>query len=262
MPEERSFAPACRALRDGIIEHYRERGERLDDDAGLRTLDTNSTLVPRRAALLVEMVRRRGLDSLQGLEVADLGCGFGAIALFLASLGARVTAIDPNAERLRVPAAIAEELGLDAAFRRGWLEAAPLPDRRFDLLVLNNSLCYVTDRSDRREGLRHAFRIARPGALLVLRNPSIASLRDPFTGLPLVHQLPAPLALPLLRMSERGRTRSSVRLMTAGTARRELRQAGFGEVRVERRLGERRLARYQHLTARRPEEPGNSPSSP
>lgn len=262
MRDERAFAPVCRALRDRIIEHYRDRGEAIDDGPGLRTLDTNSTLVPQRARLLIELARRRsGLESVEGLEVADLGCGFGAIGLYFASLGARVSGIDPNRERLEVGAAIAADLGLEASFRRGWVEAAPLPDTGFDLILLNNSFCYVTDRSDRREALRQALRIARPGASLVMRNPSLGSPLDPFTGLPLVHQLPAPLAVPALRLTARGRSRSRVRLMTAGAARRELRQAGFGEVRAERDLGERRPARYQHLTARRPDGPDSAQGS-
>lgn len=251
MSDERAFAPACRALRDGIIEHYRDRGEAIDDGPGLRTLDTNTTLVPQRAGLLVELARGRGFGSLEGLEVADLGCGFGAIALYFASLGARVTGIDPNRDRLEVPAAVAAGLGLPASFRRGWIEAASLPDSSFDLLVLNNSFCYVTDRSDRREALRNAFRLARPGAGLVMRNPSVGAPLDPFTGLPLVHQLPGRLAAPALRLTARGRVRSQVKLMTAGAARRELRRAGFSEVRVEHGAGERRPARYQHLTALR-----------
>ncbi|HKO37304.1 MAG TPA: class I SAM-dependent methyltransferase [Solirubrobacterales bacterium] len=253
MQDERAFAPACRALRDGIIEHYRDRGEAIDDDSGLRTLDTNTTLVPQRGRLLIELLRGRGLDSVEGLEVADLGCGFGAIALYLASLGARVTGIDPNYERARVAGAVAADLGLAATFQRGWIEAAPLPDAAFDLVVLNNSFCYVTEPSDRREALGHAHRVSRPGAWLVMRNPSIGAPLDPFTGLPLVHQLPRQLADPALRLTVRGRTRSQVRLMTAGAARRELRRAGFSEARVERPRGERRPSRYQHLTARRPE---------
>lgn len=260
--DERAFAPACRALRDGIIEHYRDRGEAIDDEAGLRTLDTNSTLVPQRGRLLVELLRRRsGLASVEGLEVVDLGCGFGAISLYLASLGARVTGIDPNRERLEVGAAVAADLGLPASFRQGWAEAAPLPDAAFDLLVLNNSLCYVTERSDRREALRHARRIARPGAWLAMRNPALGAPLDPFTGLPLVHQVPAPIAAPVLRLTARGRVRSQVRLMTAAAARRELRRAGFHRVRAERHPGERRPPRYQHLTAQRPEELDTAPAS-
>jgi SAM-dependent methyltransferase len=261
--DERAFAPACRALRDGIIEHYRDRGEAIDDAPGLRTLDTNSTLVPKRGRLLVELLRRRSSrESVEGLDVVDLGCGFGAIGLYLASLGANVTGIDPNGERLEVGAAVAADLGLPARFRRGWAEAAPLADAAFDLLVFNNAFCYVTEPSDRREALGHALRIARPGAWLAMRNPSASTPLDPFTGLPLVHQLPSPLAAPILRCTARGRSRSRVRLMTAGAARRELARAGFEGARVERRLEERWPGRYQHLTARRPETLGVPAESP
>ncbi len=263
MHPEPDFAPACRGLRDEIIEYYRDRAEAIDDEAGMRTLDTNSTLVPRRARLLLELVARRsGRDSIAELEIADLGCGFGAMSLYFASAGARVTGIDPNQDRFQVGARVAGRLGLQASFRRGWVEEMPLADEAFDLVVLNNSLCYLTDRSDRRRALKHALRIARPGAWLVMRNPSLGFPIDPFTGLPFVHQIPAPLARPFLRLTARGRTRSEVRLISAGAARRELRRAGFSEVRVEREVSGRRPSRYQHLTGRRPEEPqGQAPSA-
>lgn len=253
MYAERSFAPVCRALRDEIVEHYRARGERIDDDAGLRTLDTNSTLVPQRGRLLLELIARRGgRDSIEGLDVADVGCGFGAMSLYFASLGARVVGVDPNLERSQVGAGVARQLGLPASFRRGWAEELPLEDSSLDLIVFNNSFCYVTDRSDRRRALEHALRACRPGAWLAMRNPSRAAPLDPFTGLPLVHQLPAPLARPVLRLTPRGRTRSRVRLISALAARQELRRAGFEQARIERPAAERRPVRYQHLTARRP----------
>jgi hypothetical protein len=94
-----------------------------------------------------------------------------------------------------------------------------------------------------------------------MRNPSRIAVRDPFTGLPLVHQLPASLAKPLLRLTERGRGRSSVRMTTAASAARELREAGFDEVRHERSVPERRPARYQHLTAQRPLGAGGAVSA-
>jgi ubiquinone/menaquinone biosynthesis C-methylase UbiE len=253
VPDEPNFAPACRALRGEVIEYYRDRGEAIDDDAGLRTLATNSTLVPQRARLLMELLaRRRGENSIEGLKLADLGCGFGAMSLYFATAGARVTGMDPNEGRFQVGARVARSLGLDATFKRGWVEEMPLDDADFDLVVLNNSLCYLTDRSDRRRALEHVLRICRPGARLAMRNPSLASPIDPFTGLPLVHQLPAPLARPILKLTPRGRSRSTVRMMSAAAAKRELRRAGFEEVRFERDSSERRPARYQHLTARRP----------
>ncbi|MEX0972457.1 MAG: class I SAM-dependent methyltransferase [Solirubrobacterales bacterium] len=262
MQGTQDFAPVARRLRDEIIEHYRARGESIDDESGLRTLDTNSILVPQRAELLIELVGRRGgRESVEGLDVADLGCGFGAVSLYLATAGARVVGVDPNQDRFEVGAKLAAELGLGANFRRGWIEALLLPDRSFDLIVLNNSFCYVTDRSDRRRALEHVFRIARPGARLVMRNPNLASPLDPFTGMPLVHQIPALVAKPFLELTARGRTRSKVRLVSGMAAKRELKTAGFDEVRVERRAAERRPARYQHATARRPPQPDEAIST-
>ena len=253
MSDRPDFARIDRSLRGRIIEHYRDRGEAIDDDAGRRTLDTNSTLVPQRAGLLIDLVSRRlGRDSVRGLDVADLGCGFGAISLYFAAAGASVKGVDPNDERFAVGARIAEEMDLDASFQRGWIEALPLEDASFDLIVLNNSFCYLTDRSDRRCALRHVRRVSRPGARLVMRNPGLGSPLDPFTGLPFVHQIPEPVARPFLRLTEKGRTRSKVRLMSAAAAKRELEEAGFDDVQVERAVGERRPARYQHLTAKRP----------
>jgi len=248
----RDFTPICRALRGEIIEYYRAQGQAIDDEAGLRTLDTNSTLAPQRAELLLDLI---GRDSIEGLDVADLGCGFGSIGMYFANLGARVVGIDPNQDRVEAANRVAKGLGLGASFRRGWIEETPLPDTAFDLVVLNNSLCYVTERSDRSRALRHALRISRLGGRLVMRNPSLGSPVDPFTGLPLVHQLPAALADPVLRLARRGGTRSKVRLISGAAARRELRRAGFAQVRLERGLAERRPGRYQHLTAERPAGP-------
>lgn len=72
-----------------------------------------------------------------GATVCDLACGYGRHALFLESLGLRVTALDRDAEALsglRGRAGI-EVVGAD-------LEAGawPLPGRRFDGIVVANYL--------------------------------------------------------------------------------------------------------------------------
>jgi SAM-dependent methyltransferase len=248
---ERNFARVARALRDEIIVHFRVRPEPIDDEAGLVTLDTNSTLVPDRARLLLDLyTRRTERDSIEGLEIADLGCGFGAMSLYFATAGATVSGVDTNRARLRVGAELAERFRLPAAFERGWLEEMALPDSHFDLAVMNNSLCYITDRDDRRRALANTLRILKPGGWLVLRDPSRLSPVDPFTGMPLIHQLPRPLAGAVLRLSARGRDRSRVWLMSPRSARRALRRAGFEQIRSERGVPGRR---YLHLTARRPE---------
>jgi SAM-dependent methyltransferase len=248
---ERQFAGVGRSLRQAVIAHYASRGEPLDHPAGLRTLDTNSTLVPVRASILLRLLARRGLESVAGLDVVDLGCGFGALSVYLGVAGARVTGIDPNADRMSVGESVARQYGLDVSFQPGWMEALRLDDMQFDIAIMNNSLCYVIARSDRRRALGHSLRVLRPDGWLVVRDPARAAPLDPFSGLPLVHQLPVSLARQL--PSTFVRHRSNVRLRTRFGQARELRSAGYVEVRAER-LDEplRRPRRYQHFTARRP----------
>jgi SAM-dependent methyltransferase len=246
------FAPVARALREAIIEHYANRREPLDHPAGLRTLDTNSTLVAARGAIVLGLLRRsRGTPSLDGVDVVDLGCGFGGLSLYLAVAGARVVGVDPNAERFGVAERLAARFRLDARFVQGWMEELRLEDQAFDVAVMNNSLCYLVARADRRRAFGHALRVLRPGGWLVIRDPARAAPLDPFSGWPFVHQLPPRLSRHIVRVG--GAQRSDVRLRSRPAARRELRVAGFDEVRSWR-IDEPRLRprRYQHLAARRP----------
>jgi SAM-dependent methyltransferase len=247
---ERRFAPVAHALRDGIIEHYRDKGEQINHAAGLRTLDTNSLLAAARGMLLLNVLAAadRAVD-LEGARVVDLGCGFGALSLFFATGGATVIGIDPNAERLTVGAIAAREFALPVTFQRGWTEDLVLPDASADLVVINNSLCYIVPRAERRRAVAHVRRILIPGGTVVLRNPSRSWVLDPFTGLPLVHQLPPKLAQALTRRHRP--PRSPVRLRTAGGLKRELRRGGFSDVkhvRIDRRWW--LPPRYQHHVAR------------
>jgi SAM-dependent methyltransferase len=249
---DRRFAPVARALREAIIEHYAERNQPLDHPAGHRTLDTNSTLVPARGSILLRLLLRGGgIASLEGVDVLDLGCGFGGLSLYLAVAGAHVVGVDPNAERFGVAERLAVRFGLGARFVQGRMEELRLGDQAFDVAVMNNSLCYVVGRDDRRRALGHALRVLRPGGWLVLRDPARAAPLDPFSGRPLVHQLPRRITRGVVRVT--GGHRSDVRLRSRAAARRELRAAGFDDVRSQR-IDEPRLRprRYQHLTARRP----------
>jgi SAM-dependent methyltransferase len=247
---EQRFTPVAHALRDAIIDHYHERRQPLHGEPALRTLDTNSLLAGSRGRLLLEVLFKAGVNTeLESTRVADLGCGFGALSLYFAVAGAEVIGIDPNADRFGVGAAVAREFELPVSFARGWLEDLVLPDESIDLAVLNNSLCYVVNRRDRRRTIVHVRRVLVPGGAAVLRNPSRSSLLDPFTGLPLVHQLPPRLAQALL--SNREPPRSPVRLRTAGGMRRELGRGGLANATHVRTDPWWRPPRYQHHVARR-----------
>jgi SAM-dependent methyltransferase len=176
--------------------------------------------------------------------------------VFFAARGAEVVGIDPSARRLDVGREAAARHGLPVTLQRGRMEALDFPDRSFDVVVMNNSLCYVVDRQARRQAIAEALRVLRPGGSLLIRNPSRLVLRDQFSGLPLIHLLPPKAARRVFAVVRKDR--SHVRLRTAGGARRELRRGGFAAVELLRPPGRRtplglhRLGRYQHITGVRP----------
>jgi ubiquinone/menaquinone biosynthesis C-methylase UbiE len=249
------FDPIAVALRDAVLAWYASGDQQLEGNAGRNTLETNSGFVERRGApLLAMLAEHAGVESLEGRELVDLGAGFGALSVYFAASGATVTAVDVNASRLEVGAAVARSFGLPVRFMHGYMEALDLPAARFDLAVQNNSLCYLVDRGRRGAALGEALRVLVPGGWLIQRNPNRWTPLDPFTSLPLVHFLPPAAAERFALLV--GRRRSSVRLMSPRAARQELRAAGFRSVIHAHAPGGgkplRLLARYQHFLAQRP----------
>jgi ubiquinone/menaquinone biosynthesis C-methylase UbiE len=251
------FAPIADALRRSVLEYYEATGTTLSGAAGLRTLETNSGLAAARGNSLLQILalHEPALD-LSGRAVLDLGCGFGSLAVYLAYLGATVTAADISADRLVVGERVTRAFDLPVTWMHSSLQDLPLGDKAFDIAVVNNSLCYVVPRSDRLIALVQVRRILRPGGWLLMRNPNRTTPRDPFTGLPLLNRLPprgAALAARAL-----GRHRSNVRLLSARGQRAELRRAGFEaiDIRAARRRTiasvDRWVASYQQVLARRP----------
>jgi ubiquinone/menaquinone biosynthesis C-methylase UbiE len=239
-------------LRDHIIEHHERNGEPLDTPAGLLTLDTNSVLAADRGRLLLRLLANAGAGSIDGLRVLDVGAGFGALALYFAHLGAEVVAVDPNDQRMQVAVAIAQQRGLALSAVRASAQSLPFPEQSFDLAIANNSLCYIFEPSQRRAALSEILRILRAGGWLAMRNPNRLHPRDQYTTLPLLGWLPPPLTQRVTRALDLHRP--EVRLRSPGRAVRELRRAGFTNVRwrpePHQRFGAR-FASFQHVTARR-----------
>jgi 2-polyprenyl-3-methyl-5-hydroxy-6-metoxy-1,4-benzoquinol methylase len=253
----RDFTPIGDSLRRSVIEFYADSGETLEGAAGVNTLETNSGYVERRAQPLLEMLRRRiGIDSIEGIRVLDLGCGFGALSAYFAGCGATVTGIDPIESRLEVGRSVAAEHGLPVRFMRGRMEDLDLADQSFEIAVQNNSLCYIISDQDRHSALLETARVLVPGGHVIIRNPNRWNPRDQFTGLPLIQLLPARQATSLAESL--GRPRSDVRLTSPPEAARELRRAGFTNVAHVASPASRwpsvlkPIARYQHLIGQRP----------
>jgi SAM-dependent methyltransferase len=254
--DEQQFRPLAAQLREALLTHYRDVEQRPPTAAWARTLATNSDLVAHRGGSLVEiMLAASGRKNLQGAEVLDLGMGFGALAIYLASCGARVTGIDRKVDRPRVGLAVAQEHDLPVTFAPASFDRLPVQPRSCHFVVANNSLCYVVDRGERAIVLTEILRALRPGGFLVARNPNRLRPVDPFSKRPLIHLLPPPAAGAAARLL--GRRRSHVRLQSPPAAGRELKRVGF--VQVATRLdpaasglhAPRLLARYVYVTGRR-----------
>ena len=111
-----------------------------------------------------------------GSAVLEAGCGSGQDALFLASLGHRVTALDANVEAVEhlVQArdryvTIHGAIALDVAV--GDLMAPPLPPASFDL-VFNSGVVEHLSRELRRDAVRAMATMAKPRGHVVIVVPN------------------------------------------------------------------------------------------
>lgn len=255
-PATAPFDAIAATLREEVLAHCERNGVELEGRAGWNTLETNSGFAERRGEPLVKMATGRlGVRSLEGLRVADLGCGFGALSVYFAFQGAEVCGIDLNRRRLEVGRRVAERHGLDVELHRQTMERPSLPQASFDLAVMNNSLCYLFEPGAQPRALRAALDLLVPGGAIVVRNPNRLHPVDQFSGIPLLNLLSPHDAV---RMADRlGRARSRCRLTSPRTAGRELREAGFVGVlhHASARHGWTHpslLARYSHFSALRP----------
>ena len=102
-----------------------------------------------------------------GKRIVDVGCGEGALTLFLAGVGAQIVGIDPAGDKIESAAAAA---GSAAEFRVGVGEALPFDDRSLDVVLYSNSLHHVPPEA-MRAALAEAARVLEPGGVLYAMEP-------------------------------------------------------------------------------------------
>jgi SAM-dependent methyltransferase len=106
--------------------------------------------------------------TVDGRDVADVGCGAGSFASALAYRGARVTGIEISEEQLAAARARDDVAGV--TFAVGRAEELPLADASQDVVVFMRSLHHVeVERMD--DGLREARRVLRPGGAVWVAEP-------------------------------------------------------------------------------------------
>ena len=103
-------------------------------------------------------------DLHEGETVLDLGSGAGADVLISARRvgpGGRVIGLDMTDEMLELARANAAQAGVtNAEFRKGHIEAIPLPDASVDVVISN---CVINLSSDKAAVLAEVARVLRPG---------------------------------------------------------------------------------------------------
>jgi demethylmenaquinone methyltransferase/2-methoxy-6-polyprenyl-1,4-benzoquinol methylase len=201
-------------------------------DLGIRllTLGTVDKAYDRLVASIVESAR-----------VLDVGCGTGALAIRAAQRGARVKAIDISARMLAIAQRQATQARLGSRIdfcEMGVAELENEPPQSFDIVISGLCLSELTD-DERRFALGQAYRLLRPGGLLLLADET-----RPQGALQLVYWM---VRLPLVALTYLV-TQTTTRAIT--DLPQQVLRAGF-EILSSDSSG---LGTFAELTARKPGE--------
>lgn len=112
---------------------------------------------------------------LAGCRAVDVGCGTGLGAIALAARRARVIALDPAQNQLDAARRAAESRGLSIETRLGKAESIDLPDGSLDLYLALQCWHWF----DRPKAAAEAFRVLRPGGLVVCASFDYLPHRSP-----------------------------------------------------------------------------------
>jgi len=121
------------------------------------------------------------LDSVEGTEYVELGCGGGQGSVGTAKLGAEtVVGVDFSGEQLRHARQLRNFYGVDVQFVRGDVTNVPLPDDSFDI-ASSEAAFQMVERID--DALLEAHRVLREGGVFVLSVPhAFTEILDVETG--------------------------------------------------------------------------------
>jgi ubiquinone/menaquinone biosynthesis C-methylase UbiE len=224
----------CAAIDESIAGYYAAQGRERDDRAVATTIRTNTELVPQRADALLRLLRAlTGRSAIRGLDVLDVGCGFGTLAAYLALAEepARMLAVDIRDDYLAAARDATCSLGLGDRLRYEHADMRELEGvERIDLAIVNNALVYLVDPRDVDAALRSIHRALVPGGHVFFFHANKWTPLEPFTKRPLMHLLPPTVADRVSRVTGWRHTHGRVRLISPSELRRRSEAAGFSEV--------------------------------
>jgi SAM-dependent methyltransferase len=116
-------------------------------------------------------------ESVEGLDVVELGCGTAYVSSWLARRGSRPVGIDNSPAQLETARRLQEEFGVDFPLHLGNAEQTPFADAAFDFAISEYGASIWCDPY---AWIPEAARILRPGGLLTfLVNGAILMLCAP-----------------------------------------------------------------------------------
>jgi ubiquinone/menaquinone biosynthesis C-methylase UbiE len=172
-------------VQETIQRHWTGRAATYDDDT-----DHGLHSEAQRRAWLTLLARWAGSEP---LDVLDVGCGTGFLALQLAGLGHRAIGVDGTEAMLLLARAKASQVGLEVDFRLADAAELPFAPASFDLVVERHVIWTLPDPA---AALADWARVLRPGGrLLLIEHPWHRVERDGYapirSALPLFSEQPA-----------------------------------------------------------------------
>ncbi len=108
-------------------------------------------------------------DLTKGMNVLDIGCGFGNNLLPFYLKGMNCHGVELTEEILAVTRKALGEKGIhDIDLKPGHNRSLPYPDGHFDLIISNNVLHYEADEANLHAGLKEYNRVLKKGGHLFL----------------------------------------------------------------------------------------------
>ena len=238
MPARRAWnSRVCALFEQAVRDYYEARAIDTTTDAVTTTCATNTTLVPARAETVTELLAQLvGRRSLAGARVLDTGCGFGALAAYLAlrERPAHVTGIDVRDDLIDAARRVSTQAGVENLdFRVLDMRTLPgVPENSFDVAIVNNAFIYLRSEEAMADAAAALARVLVPGGQVIVYHANRWRLREPFTGSPMMGILGPRSAAAVGSVTGWRGNHERLSLLSPFAMARILRRAGFEDTAI------------------------------
>src|ERR1700694_3397745 len=122
--------------------------------------------IQQRERILAQMLGRKGVSSLGGLEILDVGCGSGTFFLRLTLWGAlpkSLHGIDIQADRVKMARAVHPDVDVV----EGNASSLPWQEGLFDIVTQFTTFTSILNNDVRVMAAREIDRVLKPGGILI-----------------------------------------------------------------------------------------------